>query len=153
MNKKQQLPAGWENQMSSFFSDLFKMFALLNKSCKNNPVYEQTKKLFKQLYIISREGKGSVKDSKKRAELFKKLVGSLHNFFSAVSKVQDFTKGSEGKPSDEEIARRRAAKEKGRQRQDKAGETKKNVKPELAHHDRGNNVIKEEIKRIRQLMK
>ena len=153
MNKKQQLPVGWENQMSSFFSDLFKMFALLNKSCKNNPVYEQTKKLFKQLYLISREGKGSVKDSKKRAELFKKLVGSLHNFFSAVSKVQDFTKGNEGKPSDEEIARRRAAKELGKQRQDKAGETKKNVKPELAHHDKGNNIIKEEIKRIRQLMK
>lgn len=153
MNKKQQLPSGWENQLSSFFTDLFKMFSLLNKSCKNNPVYTQTKKLFKQLYIISREGKGSVKDEKKRAELFKKLVGSLHNFFSAMTKVQDFTKGKEGKPSDEEIEKRRAAKERGRQRQDKAGEDKKDVKPELAHYDRGDSVIKEEIKRIRQLMK
>ena len=153
MNKKQQLPAGWENQMSSFFSDLFKMFSLLNKSCKNNPIYEQTKKLFKQLYLISREGKGSVSDEKKRAQLFKKLVGSLHNFFSAMSKAPNFVKGKGGKPSDEEIAKRRAAKEKGRQIQNKAGETKKNVKPELAHHDRGDSVISEEIKRIRQLMK
>jgi hypothetical protein len=139
--------------MSSFFSDLFKMFALLNKSCKNNPVYEQTKKLFKQLYIISREGKGSVKDSKKRAELFKKLVGSLHNFFSAMGKSQNFVKGKEGKPSDEEIENRRASKERGRQRQDKAGEGKKDVKPELAHYDRGDNLVSEELKRIKQLMK
>jgi hypothetical protein len=153
INKKQQLPQGWENQMSSFFLELFKLFSLLNKSCKNNPVYGETKKLLKQLFLISRQGKGSYSDSKKRSELFKKLVGSLHNFFSYLSKSKDFTKGSEGKPSEEEIAKRRAAKEKGRQRQDKYGDTFKDVKPELAHHDRGDNVIKEEINRIKNLMK
>lgn len=151
MNKKQQLPAGWENQMSSFFSDLFKMFSLLNKSCKNNPVYEQSKKLFKQLYIISREGKGSVNDDKKRAELFKKLIGSLHNFFSSMTKVQNFVKGKEGKPSDEEIEKRRAAKQRGKERIDKNVDA--NVAPELAHHDRGDSYLIEEVNRIKNLMK
>ena len=80
-------------------------------------------------------------------------MGTLHNFFSAISKVDEFTKGSEGKPSEEEINRRREAKKLSKQRMDKSGETKKNVKPELAHYDRGQNILKEEIKRIKQLMK
>ena len=151
MNKKQQLPQGWENQMSSFFNDLFKMFSLLNKSCKNNSTYTQIKKLFKQIYIISREGKGGYSDEKKRAELFRKLVGTLHNFFSSVPKSQDFVKGKEGKPSDEEIEKRKETKQKGKERMSKNIDS--NVSPELAHHDRGDKVISEEIKRIIQLMK
>ena len=151
INKKQQLPQGWENQTSSFFEDLFKLFALLNKSCKNNPSYNQIKKLFKQLYLISREGKSNIKDDKKRAELFKKLVGSLHNFFSGMSKASEFVKGKEGKPSDEEIEKRRAAKQKGRERMEKNIDS--NVAPELAHYDRGDEIISEEVKRIRRLMK
>jgi hypothetical protein len=151
INKKQQLPSGWENQMTAFFSDLFKLFVLLNKSCKNNPTYNQIKKLFKQLYIISREGKGSYSDDKKRSELFKKLIGSLQNFFSTMSKTPNFVKGKEGKPSDEEIEKRRAAKEKGKQRMTKNIDN--NVKPELAHYNPGDNVLIEELKRINQLMK
>ena len=145
------MPEGWENQTSTFFEDLFKLFSLLNKSCKNNPSYIQIKKLFKQLYLISRQGKTSNKDEKKRAELFKKLVGTLHNFFSSISKSSEFVKGKEGKPSDEEIEKRRTAKQKGRERIEKNIDS--NVAPELAHYDRGDEIIGEEIKRIRQLMK
>jgi len=151
IGKKQQLPQGWENQTSSFFADLFKLFSLLNKSCKNNPTYEQIKKLFKQLYIITREGKGNYTDEKKRAQLFKKLSGTLHNFFSGISKSKPFIKGSEGKPSEEEIEKRRASKQKGRERMGKKIDS--NVAPELAHYDRGDMIIGEEIERIRQLMK
>ena len=153
INSKQQLPSGWENQMSTFFNDLFRLFSLLNKSCKDNKVYGQTKKLFKQLYLITREGKSNITDKTKMSSLFKKLTGTLHNFFSGIYKVDDFTKGSSGKPSEEEIQKRREAKQRGRQVQNKKGETKKNVKPELAHHHRGNNIIQEEINNIKRLMK
>lgn len=131
INSKQSLPSGWENQMSAFFTDLFKLFSLLNKSCKNNSTHTQIKKFFKLLYTISREGKGNYSDDQKRAQLFKKLVGTLHNFFSSFSKVGEFTKGSEGKPSEEEISKRREAKKQSRERMDKSGETKSNVKPTI----------------------
>lgn len=183
INKKQQLPQGWENQLSAFFTDLFKLFALLNKSCKDNKTYDQIKKLFKQLYLISREGKGSYSDEQKRSQLFKKLVGILHNFFSTMSKASGFSKGSAGKPSDEEIAKRRAAKERGRKLMDKnsdgnvssykdfesgfsaeKGSNPRSIddkvglsnwfnKKQTAHHDRGNNVLKEEINKIKKLMR
>jgi len=131
INSKQSLPSGWENQMSAFFTDLFKLFSLLNKSCKNNNTHTQIKKFFKLLYTISREGKGNYSDDQKRAQLFKKLVGTLHNFFSSFSKVGEFTKGSGGKPSEEEINKRREAKKQSRERMDKSGETKSNVKPTI----------------------
>ena len=182
INKKQQLPQGWENQLSAFFTELFKLFALLNKSCKDNVSYGQIKKLFKQLYLIGTEGRGNYSDEQKRQQLFKKLVGTLHNFFSAISKLSDFTKGKSGKPSDEEIEKRRAAKERGRKMMDKnsdgnvtsykdfedgfsaekgAGPKSKDDKiglsnwfnkKQTSHYDRGDNVLKEEIKRIKRLM-
>jgi len=66
INKKQQLPQGWENQLSAFFTELFRLFSLLNKSCKDNVSYEQIKKLFKQLYLIGTEGKGKWKTFRRR---------------------------------------------------------------------------------------
>ena len=68
-----------------------------------------------------------------------------------MSKASEFVKGKEGKPSDEEIEKRRAAKQKGRERMEKNIDS--NVAPELAHYDRGDEIISEEVKRIRRLMK
>jgi hypothetical protein len=86
INKKQQLPQGWENQMSSFFETLFKVFARLNKCCKSNPTYIQIKKFFKLLYLIVKEGQANYSDEKKREQLYKKLIGTITNFINQLSK-------------------------------------------------------------------
>jgi hypothetical protein len=82
MNKKQQLPSGWENQVSNFFAELFKVFSILNKYGKNSSVSKEIKKFFKNLYIITREGKSNYSDEKKRDQLFKRIVGNMGNIIN-----------------------------------------------------------------------
>ena len=86
VNQKQQLPQGWENQMSTFFENLFKVFARLNRCCKSNPTYIQIKKFFKLLFLIVKEGQANYSDEKKREQLFKKLIGTITNFINSISK-------------------------------------------------------------------
>lgn len=87
INKKKQLPQDWENQLSSFFEDVFQMFALLNKCCKDNQTYIQIKKFFKLLYLIVKESQANYSDKEKRQQLFKKLIRTINNFASALSKT------------------------------------------------------------------
>jgi hypothetical protein len=88
INKKDQLPVGWENQMSSFFSNVFTTFVKLNKCCKNTPTYTEIKKFFKLLFLIVKEGQANYSDEKKREQLYKKLVGTIVNFSSALAKTR-----------------------------------------------------------------
>ena len=48
ISKKQQLPQGWENQVSQFFAELFKVYSALNKCCKNAEPTNEIKKFFKK---------------------------------------------------------------------------------------------------------
>lgn len=91
INKKQQLPQGWENQVSQFFAELFKVYSALNKCCKNIEPTNEIKKFFKQLYIITREGKSNYSDEKKRDELFKRIVGNMGNIINYLTKGLQFT--------------------------------------------------------------
>lgn len=90
MNKKQQLPTGWENQVSKFFTELFEIFSILNKYDKNSSVNKEIKKFFKNLYIITREGKSNYSDEKKRDQLFKRIVGNMGNIINYLVSGIDF---------------------------------------------------------------
>jgi len=57
INKKQQLPQGWENLVSKFFTEVFKLFATLHKCCSSSDTYIEVKKFFKLLFLIVKEGK------------------------------------------------------------------------------------------------
>ena len=91
ISKKQQLPQGWENQVSQFFAELFKVYSALNKCCKNAEPTNEIKKFFKQLYLITREGKSNYSDEKKRDELFKRIVGNMGNVINYLIKGAQLT--------------------------------------------------------------
>lgn len=170
----------------NFMNDVFKLFAQMSKCGKNSQTYNVIKEFYKQLYVIGTQGKnagvksrvkfdttvGSGKteesfynsndlineDANKdlRDKLFKKLAGNFGTFLSALNKLKPMEKGGEGKPSEEEIAKRREAKkgkggEKGTEGEF-AGSAPRTKPPELAHHDRGDKYLNEEINRIKSLM-
>lgn len=92
-----------------------------------------------------------------RDKLFKKLAGNFSNFLNALNKLKPIEKGKEGKPSEEEIAKRKEAKkgkggEKGTEG-DFEGSAPRTKPPQLAHYDRGDKFLYEEITRIKKLMK
>jgi hypothetical protein len=161
----------------NFMNDVFKLFVQLSKSCKNNETYNVIKEFYKQLYVIGTQGKNAGVKSKVKFEsissnedllnedvnkdlrdkLFKKLAGNFSTFLKALSKLKPIEKGKEGKPSEEEIAKRREAKkgkggEKGTEG-DFEGSAPRTKPPQLAHHDRGDKFLYEEITRIKRLMK
>jgi len=92
-----------------------------------------------------------------RDKLFKKLAGNFSNFLNSLNKLKPMKKGKQGKPSDEEIAKRREIKKgKGGEKGIEgtfAGSAPRTKPPQLAHYERGDEYLMEEIKRIRQLMK
>ena len=95
INTKQQMPSGWENLVSKFFVELFKVFSLLNKYGKNTEPSKEIKKFFKNLYIITREGKSNYSDEKKRDQLFKKIVGNMSNIINYLVSDIKFNNGKQ----------------------------------------------------------
>ena len=91
VNKKQQLPQGWENQVSDFYVNLFRVFATLSKCCSDSETHTKIKEFFKNLYIITREGKANYSDEKKRDQLFKRVVGNMGNIINYLVGGIDFT--------------------------------------------------------------
>ena len=119
INKKQQLPQGWENLVSKFFTEVFKLFATLHKCCSDTETYIEVKKFFKLLFLIVKEGKSNYGDQQKIDKLFKQFAGNMGNLINSIVRKPEFVAGKSGKPSDEEIEKRRAAKERGRKMMDK----------------------------------
>lgn len=96
IGKKRQLPEGWENTVSKFFELTFNLFTKLNKCCKDSSSYNNIKKFFKLLYIITREGKANFKNDQKRAKLFKRLIGNINNFINSLTSGFDSESGEGG---------------------------------------------------------
>ena len=161
----------------NFMTDVFKLFVMLNKNCKDSQTHKVIKEFYKQLYVIATQGKNAGVKSKVKFEslenndnllnedankdlrdkLFKKLAGNFSTFLNALNKLKPMEKGKEGKPSEKEIAKRKEAKkgkggEKGTEGEF-AGSAPRTKPPQLAHHDRGDNYLSEEITRIKRLMK
>jgi hypothetical protein len=161
----------------NFMTDVFKLFVMLNKNCKDSQTHKAIKEFYKQLYVIATQGKNAGVKSKVKFEslenndnllnedankdlrdkLFKKLAGNFSTFLNALNKLKPMEKGKEGKPSEKEIAKRKEAKkgkggEKGTEGEF-AGSAPRTKPPQLAHHDRGDNYLSEEITRIKRLMK
>lgn len=161
----------------NFMNDVFKLFVMLNKDCKESQTHKVIKEFYKQLYVIATQGKNAgVKSRVKfeslvndgnllnedankdlRDKLFKKLAGNFSTFLKSLNKLKPMEKGKSSKPSEEEITKRREAKKgKGGEKGTEgtfSGSAPRTKPPELAHYDRGDNYLSEEIIRIKGLMK
>lgn len=138
--------------LQNFLNSLMKLFSAVYKSCKKtSQTYQVIKNFFKQLFKIASEGKGSFSDEKKRDQLWKRLAGNFSNFLSQLNKLPNMEKGSVPKT------------EKGEPEEGRGGEkdtegtfsgsAPRTKPPQLAHHDRGDSYVMEEITRIKKLMK
>jgi len=125
--------------------------ASLKQCSELKPVSEKTESVLKYEDLLNEDANKDL-----RNKLFKKLAGNFNTFLKALNKLKPMEKGKEGKPSEKEIAKRREAKkgkggEKGTEGEF-AGSAPRTKPPELAHHDRGDNYLNEEIKKIKSLM-
>jgi hypothetical protein len=138
--------------LQKFLNSLMKLFSAVYKSCKKtSQTYQVIKNFFKQLFKISSEGKGSFSDEKKREQLWKKLTGNFSNFLNDLNKLPKMEKGPVPKTEPKEPEEGRGGEKGTKGTFD--GSAPRTKPPQLAHHDKGDDVISEEIKRIKKLMK
>lgn len=138
--------------LQNFLNSLMKLFSAVYKSCKKtSQTYQVIKNFFKQLFKIASEGKGSFSDEKKRDQLWRRLAGNFANFLSQLNKLPNMEKGSVPKTEKGESEEGRGG-EKGTEGTF-SGSAPRTKPPQLAHHDRGNSYVMEEISRIKKLMK
>ena len=138
--------------LQNFLNSLMKLFAAVYKACKKtSQTFQVIKNFFKQLFSIASQGKGSFSDQKKRDELWRKLTGNFSNFLSQLNKLPDMVKGKVEKTTPKE-PEEGIGGEKGVEGTF-GGSTPRTKPPQLAHYDRGDNYMLEEITRIKKLMK
>jgi hypothetical protein len=128
------------------------------KNTYSAKAYLADKSKLKKENVTETEGSLINEDANKdlRDKLFKKLAGNFENFLNGLNKLKPMEKCKEGKPSEEEIAKRREAKkgkggEKGTEGEF-AGSAPRTKPPQLAHYDRGDKYLNEEINKIKNLM-
>jgi len=138
--------------LQNFLNSLMKLFAAVYKACKKtSQTFQVIKNFFKQLFSIASQGKGSFSDQKKRDELWRKLTGNFSNFLSQLNKLPDMVKGKVEKTTPKEPEEGRGG-EKGVEGTF-GGSAPRTKPPQLAHYDRGDNFLYEEVSRIKNLMK
>ena len=138
--------------LQNFLNSLMKLFSAVYKACKKtSQTFQVIKNFFKQLFNIASQGKGSFSDQKKRDELWRKLTGNFSNFLSQLNKLPDMTKGKIEKTTPEKPEEGRGG-EKGIEGTF-GGSAPRTKPPQLAHYDRGDNYVLEEITKIKNLMK
>lgn len=138
--------------LQNFLNSLMKLFAAVYKACKKtSQTFQVIKNFFKQLFSIASQGKGSFSDQKKRDELWRKLTGNFSNFLNQLNKLPDMVKGKVEKTTPKEPEEGRGG-EKGVEGTF-GGSAPRTKPPQLAHYDRGDNYVLEEITRIKKLMK
>lgn len=135
-------------ELQNFMTAVMKLFASVYKGCKkNSKTFQVIKNFFKQLFNIASQGKSNISDEQTRKKLWGKLMGNFSQFLTALNKLPNMEKGkvekTEGQPK----------KEKKGEEGTFSGSAPRTKTPELAHHDRGDNYLSEEITRIKKLMK
>lgn len=137
--------------LQKFMDSLMKLFAGVYKACKKtSKTFQLIKNFFKQLFVIASQGKGNISSEKSREQLWKKLLGTFSNFLRDLNKLPDMEKGKVEKTTPKSPEEGRGGE---KSKSTFAGSAPRTKPPQLAHHDRGDNYISEEINRIKTLMK
>ena len=79
-----KIPKGWENEIAKFFSELFTVYVMLNKCCKENEITQKIKTFLKNLYIITKEGRSNYNDKEKRDKLFERIVDEMSDIINSL---------------------------------------------------------------------
>ena len=134
--------------LQNFMTSVMKLFAAVYKSCKKTSnTFQIIKTFFKQLFNIASQGKSNISNQQAREKLWTKLMGNFSQFLSSLNKLPKMEKGKLDKTVNQ------PKKQKKGEEGTFAGSAPRIKPPELAHHDRGDNYISEEVNRIKQLMK
>ena len=137
-------------ELQNFMTAVMKLFASVYKGCKkNSKTFQVIKNFFKQLFNIASQGKSNISDEQTRKKLWGKLMGNFSQFLTALNKLPNMEKGKIEKPEGGSEPKKQKKSEEGIF----SGSAPRTKPPQLAHHDRGDNYLSEEITRIKKLMK
>jgi hypothetical protein len=137
-------------ELQNFMTAVMKLFASVYKGCKkNSKTFQVIKNFFKQLFNIASQGKSNISDEQTRKKLWGKLMGNFSQFLTALNKLPNMEKGKIEKPEGGSEPKKQKKSEEGTF----SGSAPRTKPPQLAHHDRGDNYLSEEITRIKKLMK
>ena len=134
--------------LQNFMNSVMKLFAAVYKACKKtSKTFQVIKNFFKQLFLIASQGKSNISNKQAREKLLTKLIGNFSQFLSQLNKLGVMEKGSVGKTEGQ------PKKNKKGDEGTFAGSAPRTKPPQLAHHDRGDKFLYEEITKIKKLMK
>jgi len=140
--------------LQNFMVSLMKLFSATYKSCKKtSKTFQLIKNFFKQLFNIASQGKSNSANEQARKQLWKKLIGTFSNFLNSLNKLPKMEKGKLEKPTEDLSKKSKEGRGGNIKGGTFSGSAPRTAPPQLAHHDKGDNYLNEEISKMKDLMK